>query len=153
VASLVLAWQKSVARRRKFATDPEADPPTHLSSEPEPAPTPEPAPEQAERLTIYLAQTDHHHRVPTYVEIVGRARKARLAGATVISGAEGFGASSRVHPRHKVSVVDDVPVVVTIVERPNRIDAFLASLEDIDLDGLMVRQPVEIVIGSDRARI
>ncbi|MEY9928750.1 PII-like signaling protein [Catenulispora sp. GP43] len=49
------------------------------------------------RLSIFISETDQYRRVPLYHEIVTRAKKARLAGASVFRGIEGFGASSRIH--------------------------------------------------------
>lgn len=99
----------------------------------------------AERLVIYLEQTDHRGSTPAYVEIVKRARKAELAGATVLQGIGGFGGASRVHRQHALSVVEDVPVVVIVIDTPSRIEWFTSSLEDMHLEGLVVRQPVEVV--------
>lgn len=103
-------------------------------------------PRQAERLTIYLEQTEHHGGVPEFVEIVERARAAGLAGATVAQGMEGFGGSAQLHRRRAFSVRADVPVVVTIVDTTERVDRFLAEVEHLMARGLIVRQPVEVVI-------
>lgn len=105
---------------------------------------------KAERLTIYLSQTEHKGPVPDYVAIVDRARRAGLAGATVIQGVAGFGISSRVHRRHTFEISEDVPVAVTIIDSPERIEAFLATLEPLLGDDRVVRQPTEIVIERPR---
>ena len=49
----------------------------------------------APRMTVYISQTDQFRHRPLYTEIVHRAHAAGLAGACVIRGCEGFGASSR----------------------------------------------------------
>lgn len=103
-------------------------------------------PRNAERLTIYLEQTEHHGRVSEYVEIVELARRRGLAGATVVQGAEGFGGAASVHRRHALAVKDDVPVVITLVDAAEKIDAFLYEVERLLPHGLVVRQPVEVVI-------
>lgn len=103
-------------------------------------------PRHAERLTIYLEQTEHRGRVSEFVEIVEKARALGLAGATVVQGAEGFGGSARVHRRHTLAVKADVPVVVTIVDTPEQIDRFLPEVEHLMPRGLVLRQPVEVVI-------
>jgi PII-like signaling protein len=108
-------------------------------------------PRRSERLTIYLEQTGRRGRVPDFVEIVERARTSRLAGATVVQGVEGFGRSGSVHRRHGLGVKADVPVVITIVDTSERIQAFLAEVEDLVPRGLIVRQPVEVVIHRDGA--
>ena len=100
---------------------------------------------RAERLTIYLAQTDHHGRVPVYVEIVDRARRAGLAGATVLQGTSGFGSSARLHHAHALPVRQDVPVVVTIVDSSERIDGFLGEIRSLLGEVVVLRDEVEIV--------
>jgi PII-like signaling protein len=103
-------------------------------------------PRNAERLTIYLEQTEHHGRVSEFVEIVEKARALGLAGATVMQGTEGFGGSGRVHRRHTLAVTADIPVVVTIVDTPEQIDRFLPEVEHLMPRGLVLRQQVEVVI-------
>lgn len=103
-------------------------------------------PRASERLTLYLEQTDHHGWVPEFVEIVQRARTLGMAGATVVQGTEGFGGTARLHRRRSLAVRADVPVVVTIVDTPERIGRFLPEVEHLMRKGLMIRQPVEVVI-------
>jgi PII-like signaling protein len=79
------------------------------------------------------------------VEIVERAHQAGLAGATVVRGFEGFGASSRIHTARILRMTEDLPVVVIIVDRPDRIDAFLPTLDELISEGLVVRENVEVV--------
>jgi len=98
-----------------------------------------------ERLTIFLGESDQHGHKPLYTEIVERARDAGLAGATVVRGFEGFGASSRIHTARILRLSEDLPVVVIIVDRADRIDAFLPVLDDLITEGLVVRESVEIV--------
>jgi PII-like signaling protein len=49
------------------------------------------------RLTVFVGESECWHHKPLYVEIVHRARKAGLAGASVFRGVTGYGASSRIH--------------------------------------------------------
>lgn len=103
-------------------------------------------PRNAERLTIYLEQTEHRGRVPEFVEIVERARSMGLAGATVTQGSEGFGEAPGLHRRHPFSMIADVPVVVTIIDTPEQIGRFLLEVQKLVPRGLAVRQPVEVAI-------
>ena len=100
----------------------------------------------AERLTIFIDETDRFRHTPLYTEIVQRARRAGLAGATVLHGVEGFGASSRTHIAHLMRVSENLPAVIVIVDRDENIDAFLPTVENLIGDGLVVRQPVEVVM-------
>jgi len=98
-----------------------------------------------ERLTIFVGESDQHGHKPLYAEIVERAHHAGLAGATVVRGFEGFGASSHIHTARILRMSEDLPVVVIIVDQVDRIDAFLPTLDELITEGLVVREDVEIV--------
>jgi PII-like signaling protein len=98
-----------------------------------------------ERLSIFIGESDQHGHRPLYTEIVERAHDAGLAGATVVRGFEGFGASSRIHTARILRMSEDLPVVIIIVDQPDRIDAFLPVLDDLIDEGLVVREQVEVV--------
>jgi uncharacterized protein len=97
-----------------------------------------------QRLTIFIGETDQHHHKPLSTEIVHRAHAAGLAGATVVRGLEGYGASRHVHTIRILSLSEDLPVIVVIVDKPERIDAFLPELDKLITEGLVVRERVEI---------
>jgi uncharacterized protein len=99
----------------------------------------------AERLTIFVGESDQHGHKPLYTEIVHRAHTAELAGATVVRGIEGFGASNHLHTTRILRLSEDLPVIVIIVDRPERIDAFLPQLDELITEGLVVREPVRVV--------
>lgn len=86
---------------------------------------------RAFRLSIYLgnADIDHHH--PVGPEILFRAHRAGLAGATTLHGIEGYGHSGKVHDTPTWTVVDRTPVTVHIVDSAERIRAFLPRLDDL----------------------
>ena len=98
-----------------------------------------------ERLTIFIGESDQYGHKPLYVEIVERAHDAGLAGATVVRGFEGFGASSRIHTTRILRMTEDLPVIVLIVDRVEQIDAFLPTLDELITEGLVVRENVEVV--------
>jgi uncharacterized protein len=83
----------------------------------------------ATRLTLLMTFHDHIGRKGVEMEVLRRARKARLAGATVFEAFEGFGNSGHLHRSHLVS--DDAPLAVVIVDGPERIETFLASIEEL----------------------
>ena len=103
-----------------------------------------------ERLTIYIGEADQHNHRPLYTEIVERAHKAGLAGATVIRGIEGFGASSSIHTTRILRLSEDLPVAIIIVDVPERIDAFLPQLDELITEGLVVREDIDIVVYRGR---
>ena len=103
-----------------------------------------------ERLSIYIGETDQHRHRPLYSEIVERAQQAGLAGATVVRGMEGFDASSHIHTTRLLRLSEDLPVVIEIIDVPARIDAFVAQLDDLVTEGLVVRERVDIVVYRGR---
>jgi PII-like signaling protein len=97
------------------------------------------------RLTIFVGQDDTWHHKPLHTEIVHRAHKAGLAGATVVRGVEGFGASSIIHTTRLLSMSEDLPVAVIIVDAEERIRAFLPELDELVTEGLVIMDPVEVI--------
>ena len=83
----------------------------------------------AQRLTIIVGDSDHWHHRPLFTEIVHRAHAAGLAGATVLHGVEGFGATSRIHTSRILSLSEDLPAVIIIVDSHDRIRDFLPQLD------------------------
>ena len=100
---------------------------------------------QAKRLTIVVGESDRHHHHALYEEIVQRAQAAGLAGCTVLRGVEGFGASRTLHTTHVLSLSDDLPVVLVVVDSPDRIEAFLPGLDELITEGLVIIDDVEVV--------
>ncbi len=97
------------------------------------------------RLTIYIGESDQYHHKPLYHEIIERARRQGMAGATVLRGIEGFGASTRLRTTRVLSLSEDLPIIIELVDRPDRIEAFLPHLEELIDEGLVVRESVHIV--------
>ncbi|MFE2941411.1 DUF190 domain-containing protein [Streptomyces sp. NPDC059255] len=97
------------------------------------------------RLTVFVGETDLWHHRPVYTEIVHRAHKAGLAGASVFRGVEGFGASSMIHTQRLLSLSEDLPVAVVIVDTEERIRAFLPQLDEVVGEGLVTLDRCEVV--------
>jgi uncharacterized protein len=104
------------------------------------------------RLTILIGESDRWHHKPLYAEIVHRAHAAGLAGATVLRGIEGYGASNLVHTNRLLSLSEDLPVAILMVDDEERIRSFLPQLDGLVAEGLVIVDPVEVVRYVGRAR-
>jgi PII-like signaling protein len=103
------------------------------------------------RLTVYVGENDTWHHRPLFSEIVHRAHKAGLAGASVFRGVEGFGASSLVHTTRLLSLSENLPVAVVIVDTEDRVRAFLPQLDELVTEGLVTLDACEVIRYTGRS--
>ncbi len=86
--------------------------------------------EQGCLLRIYIGEGDKHGGRPLYEWIVAQAHARQLAGATVYRGLMGFGPHTRVIHTFKIErLAEDLPITIEIIDSRDKIDAFLAFLE------------------------
>jgi PII-like signaling protein len=97
------------------------------------------------RLTVFVEESRQAGHRPLYAEIIRRAHAAGLAGASAFRGFEGYGASSRIHTSRLLSLSEDLPVAVVVVDDEARVRAFLPELAGLVADGLVVLDEVEVV--------
>ena len=100
---------------------------------------------EAQLLRIFVGESDRWEGRPLYEAIVRRAREDGLAGATVVRGMEGFGAHSRIHTTKILRLSEDLPVVIEIVDKPERIQAILPALERMVAEGLITLENVHVI--------
>ena len=98
----------------------------------------------ARRITVLVGEDDTWHHRPVYTEVLHRARRAGLAGGSVFRGIEGYGASSLIHTSRLLSLSEDLPVAIVLVDDAERIEAFLPELDEVVGSGLVVVEDVEV---------
>jgi PII-like signaling protein len=99
----------------------------------------------AQRLTIFIGESDHYHHHSLSSEIIDRARRAGLAGCSMFRGAAGFGATGHLHSARLLSLSEDLPVAIVVVDAPDRIEAFLPQLDDLITGGLVILDEVRVI--------
>jgi PII-like signaling protein len=97
------------------------------------------------KLTVIVGEDESYRGRPVYSEIVVRAREYGLAGATVVRGIESYGRRSVVHTSRLVSLSNDLPVVVTIIDEDAKIRAFLPHVTELVEGGIVTLEDVAVV--------
>lgn len=102
-------------------------------------------PQDAVLLRIFFGEDERHGRLPLYEAILLKARERHLAGATVLRGQAGFGASSRIHTTKILRLSQDLPVIIEIVDAEAKIEAFLPELDAMIGSGLVTLEKVRVL--------
>jgi PII-like signaling protein len=97
-------------------------------------------------LRIYIGESDTWHGRPLYQAIVRRLREEGLAGATVLRGIEGFGAHSRLHTTRILRLSQDLPLVIEVVDREDRVRQMLPILDEMVAEGLITLEDVDVLV-------
>ena len=99
----------------------------------------------AKRLTIYIGEGDRHGHHSLSVEIVRRAHQTGLAGVSVFRGVEGYGKSNHIHTTRILSLSDDLPVSIVIVDGAEAVMAFADEILELVEGGLITVEDVEVL--------
>ena len=102
-------------------------------------------PEEGYLLRIFIGESDRHGQHPLYEAIVLKAREAGLAGATVVRGVMGFGKNSVIHTAKILRLSEDLPMVIEIVDSPEKVESFLPALDEMITDGLVTMERVKVL--------
>lgn len=100
---------------------------------------------KAKLLRIHFGEDDKWNGKPLYQAIVERCRELDIAGATVLRGIEGYGASTIIRRRHLLSFSADAPILVQVVDSEENIKRLLTSLSEMTFNGLVVVSDVEVI--------
>jgi len=87
---------------------------------------------------IFLGDSDRWHHQPLSRALLDRLRREGFAGATVLHGAAGFGATSIIHTLNLVDLSADLPVVIEVVDDQAHIDRLIPILDEMITGGALV---------------
>jgi len=102
-------------------------------------------PEKAKLLRIFIGESDRYNGKPLYEAIVNLARERYMAGATVLRGILGFGAHSRIHSAKILRLSEDLPIIVEIVDKAERIEAILPEIDEMIREGLATLEDIQVI--------
>jgi len=97
-------------------------------------------------MRIFIGESDRHGRLPLYEALVETLRREGAAGATVLRGIAGFGASSVLHSDKLLDISHDLPLVIEVVESRETVDRLIPLIDAmmtggrVTLEKIMVRE-------------
>jgi PII-like signaling protein len=104
---------------------------------------------QAVLLRVFIGESDKVGHMPLYEAIVKQARDADLAGATVLKGVMGFGATARIRTQKILDLSSDLSMVIEIVEEAEKISVFQKILsglfEQAGCGGLVTLENIRVI--------
>jgi uncharacterized protein len=100
---------------------------------------------KAKMLRIYFGEDDKWRDKPLYRAIVEKCRELDIAGATVLRGVAGYGASTLIHRSHVLSFSHENPVMVSIVDSEEKIQKLIPFLDEVVDQGLIAVSEVEVI--------
>jgi CBS-domain-containing membrane protein len=100
---------------------------------------------RGKQLTVFISETDQFRHQALYMAVIEMLRREGCRGATAVRGIAGFGASSLIHTAAVLRLSMDLPVVITVVDRPERIDYVIGPLREMAPRALITVQELEVV--------
>jgi PII-like signaling protein len=97
-------------------------------------------------MRIFIGESDKYHGKPLYEALLERLRGNGLAGATVLRGVAGFGASSTVHTDKVLRLSLDLPIIIEVVETEEAIQAVLPDLDEMIGGGLITLERARVIM-------
>lgn len=105
---------------------------------------------EAKLLRIFVGSRDKMGSTPLYEAIVLAAKKFGIAGATVLRGVMGYGANSFVHTARILTLSEDLPMVIEMVDESSKIDDFIKQVERFfdhpKYGGLITTEKVQVLV-------
>ena len=89
-------------------------------------------------VRIFLGESDLWRHRPLARALLERLRAEGFAGATVIHGVAGFGASSIIHTANLIELSADLPVLIEVVDNQEHIERLLPILDEMLVGGALV---------------
>lgn len=97
-------------------------------------------------LRIFIGESDRYDGRPLYKYLVEMFKKEGLSGATVLRGIEGYGKTSRLQTMSILRLSTDLPIIVEVVDLPERIEKIKPKLDEIIKQGLITQEKVRIIM-------
>ncbi len=100
---------------------------------------------QKKLLKIYIDTDDKYHGKPLWEVILQKAKESGLSGATVYKSISGMGIHSELKSYNIIALSQSLPLVIEIIDAPEKIETFLEVLDTIMDEGLVTLSDVEVI--------
>ncbi len=97
-------------------------------------------------MRVFIGESDKYHGRPLYEALLERFRTKGLAGATVLRGVAGFGASSKLHTDKILRLSIDLPIIIEVVETEEAVQAILPDLSEMIGGGLITLEKANVIL-------
>src|SRR5919109_1381218 len=94
-------------------------------------------------ITVYFGEADRWQQQPLAMALLEMLRREGCRGATVTRGVASFGAGSRIKTATLVDLAGDLPMVLTVVETPERVARLLPKISAMVERGLITVDEVD----------
>ncbi len=98
----------------------------------------------AKLVRIYLGEADRYKDEPLHEAIVKKLRMMDFSGATVYRGIAGYGAKRHPHKGGRFRLSHDLPIMISVIEKPERVTDLVEAVSSMMQDGVIVTSDVEL---------
>jgi len=96
-------------------------------------------------IRIHIGEDDKVDGKLLYKKIIEILRENDIAGATVLRGIMGYGASTRIHTASILDISSDLPIIIEIVDKEEKINKVLPKIEPLIKNGLITQEKVKVI--------
>ncbi len=100
-------------------------------------------------MRVFIGESDRYHNKPLYKVLLEFFREEGFAGATVLKGVAGFGASSVVHTDRLVCLSQDLPLVIEVVDSEEKIEKVIPQLDEMLQGGMITLEKARVIRYTD----
>lgn len=97
-------------------------------------------------MRIHIGESDKWHGKPLYQALLELFRSDGFSGATVLRGVGGYGSTSIYHTDKILRLSQDLPIVIEVIEYPERIQSILPRLDEMIGGGLITLEKVHVIL-------
>jgi PII-like signaling protein len=100
---------------------------------------------KAKLMRIFVGENDKWSDKPLYRALLESMRANDIAGVTVYQGILGYGANRRIHKDSALHLSHDRPMMLSVVETEEKLQAYFPVLDEMVQQGLVVLSDVDII--------